>query len=73
METIAKSGRSKRRRSEIVVEPKKQAVAEQDMELPDAETQLDSMPSEGYQRDGFVVGDDDVVPAQACSVRVGAV
>ena len=58
--TIAKSGRSKRRRSEIAVEPKKQSVAEQDMELPDAETQLESMPSEGYQRDGFVVGDDDV-------------
>ena len=58
--TIAKSGRSKRRRSEIAVEPKRQSVAEQDMELPDAETQLESMPSEGYQRDGFVVGDDDV-------------
>ena len=58
--TIAKSGRSKRRRSEIVVAPKRQSVAEQDLELPDAETQLDAPPSEGYQRDGFVVGDDDV-------------
>ena len=58
--TIAKSGRSKRRRSEIAVEPKRQSVAEQDMELPDAETQLEAPPSEGYQRDGFVVGDDDV-------------
>ena len=60
VETIAKSGRSKRRRSEIAVEPKRQSVAEQDMELPDAETQLEAPPSEGYQRDGFVVGDDDV-------------
>ena len=60
--TIAKvSGRSKRRRSEIAVEPKRQSVAgAEDMELPDAETQLDAPPSEGYQRDGFVVGDDDV-------------
>ena len=59
--TIAKSGRSKRRRSEIAVEPKRQSVARaEDMELPDAETQLEAPPSEGYQRDGFVVGDDDV-------------
>ena len=38
---MRRSRNGKRRRSEIAVEPKRQSVAEQDMELPDAETQLE--------------------------------
>jgi len=61
--SIAKAPRSgKRRRSEIIVEQKKQSVADaEDMDLPDEETQLDAAPPAlGYAQDGFVVGDDDV-------------
>ena len=67
MTSIVKGSRSKRRRSEVAVAQRKQSVACDDddeelaRELAEEEEEGDDDASDaGYERDGFVVGDNDV-------------
>ena len=66
--SIVKGSRSKRRRSEVAVKQRKQSVACEDddeelaRELAEEEEEEDGDDASdaGYERDGFVVGDNDV-------------